>query len=112
MASKKTVFFSKPSKCPIISHLAFAVYMVIFANGFKQSLQHLMEFLALYEKESRQLISKEKSCVVGKSTSLATIRIIEEVTEYQRRKLPIKYLGFTLFHGRKKIKYFNDIQVQ
>ena len=48
---KKTIPFSKPSNCPIISHLSFVDGMMILANGFKKSLQQLMQFLALYETE-------------------------------------------------------------
>lgn len=64
MFTKKTTAFSRPIHCPIISHLAFADDMVIFTNGYKQSLQHLGNFLSLYEQESCQSISKEMSCYI------------------------------------------------
>lgn len=63
LLTKKTIVFSRPSHCPAISHLAFADDMIIFSNGSKKSLQHLVNFLARYEAESGQLI-KEKSCFV------------------------------------------------
>lgn len=87
------VAFSKPSHCPVISHLAFADDIVIFANGAKQSLQHLMNFLNTYEIESSQLIRKGKSCfIVGDSTPSTRCQIIEQVTGFQRKKLSVKYL--------------------
>lgn len=87
----------KPSHCPVISHLAFADDMVIFTNGSKLSLQNLMNFLNLYDQESEQSISNEKSCyVVGNDVSTVRCQIIEEVTYYQRKKFPIKYLGYVL----------------
>lgn len=51
LLGKKTVNFSRPSHCPVVSYLAFADDLVIFINGFKQSLQHLMGFLNQYESE-------------------------------------------------------------
>ena len=69
-----------------------------------------MQFLLLYEKESGQLISRGNSYyVVGEKVSRDRCQIIEEVTGFQRKKLPINYLGCTLFTGRKKIDYFGSI---
>lgn len=62
--SIKIIAFSTLVHCPNVSHLAFANYMVIFSNGSKRSLQHLMAFLSLYEKESDHLINMEVSCYI------------------------------------------------
>lgn len=68
----------------------------------KCSLQQLIGFLGLYEEESEsgQLINKDKSCYIV---------IVLEVTGFKRRNLPVKYLGCSLFTGRKQIDYFNDL---
>lgn len=69
-----------------------------------------MAFLGTYEKEFDQLISKKKRCyILGDKTDSARCHIIEEVTSFQKRNLPIKYLGWSLFIGRKKIVYFDDV---
>ena len=60
--NKQTLAFSMPLHCPLISHLAFADDMIIFTNGAKQFLQHLMNFLSLYK--IGQSISKAKSCIL------------------------------------------------
>lgn len=55
------------------------------------------------------MIIKAKSCyIVGDSTSITRCQTIE-VTRFQKKRLPIKYLGCVLFTGRKRIEYFSDM---
>lgn len=64
---RKLVSFSTPNHCFMISHLAFDDDVLIFTNGSKISLRHLMDFIGIYEKEFGQLVNKEKNnFIVGK----------------------------------------------
>lgn len=75
---KKTIDFSKPLQCHIMSPISFTDDMIIFANSEKHSLELLMAFVLCYEVESGQLINKDKSCyVVGDKTNLNRCSIIE-----------------------------------
>ena len=45
----------------VISHLSFADDIIIFSNGSRPSLSHIMRVLHMYEGLSSQLVSQEKS---------------------------------------------------
>lgn len=57
--------------------------MVIFSNGSKRSLQHLMAFLSLYEKESDHLINMEVSCYIveggGGNLMLLDVKLLKKL---------------------------------
>lgn len=102
--NKKTIPFSKPNNFPVICHLIFADDMMIFSNGSKQYLLHLMQFLALYEKKSGRLISKGKSCyIVVERTGRDRCQIIEAVTGFQKKSFISNIWVCSLFTDRKKI---------
>lgn len=78
--------YTKPNKCLNITHLVFANDMVIFINGSKNSLRKLMEFLLMYEAESRQLINKCKIFfVVGAKTNASHCNTIAMVIGFQKK---------------------------
>ena len=69
-----------------------------------------MALLENYEKESGQLINKAKSCfIVGSKTSTFRSNTIAAITGFQKKNLPFKYLGCTLFKGIKKVDYFSEM---
>lgn len=84
--------------------------MVIFTNGSRGSLRNLMSFLSQYEYEYGKLINKAKSCfVMGPKTSIVISNNIGLVIRFQKKELPLSYLGCVLFNGRKKVDYFSNI---
>ena len=64
-----------------------------------------------YEETTGQLINNLKSsfsCTVA--TSKVRCQIIKSATSFMETKLPIKYLGFPLFTGRKKSTLFAAVE--
>lgn len=94
---------------PFVSHLAYADDVVIFCNGSKRSLEKHMQCLQMYQDFSGQLVSVSKSCyVTGRDVSHRD-EVIANVTGFQRKELPIIYLGCPLYVGRKTISLFDGV---
>nr|XP_027071629.1 uncharacterized protein LOC113696407 [Coffea arabica] len=102
--------FKIPSTCPVITHLAFADDVIIFCSGVKSTLRHVMRVLGLYCSTSGQQVNCLKSCfVTHDKLSPARRRVVSQVSGFQAKSLPLKYLGCTLYSGRRRCSYFLDI---
>ncbi|XP_031112253.1 uncharacterized protein LOC116016235 [Ipomoea triloba] len=103
--------YKNPSAaCPIITHLAFADDILIFASGSRKSLQNIKATLQEYEQASGQKINFSKSFfVTSKFASTARINTITRELGMHRHTIPFKYLGVNLFKGRNKSFYYQHI---
>ncbi|XP_071926190.1 uncharacterized protein [Coffea arabica] len=102
--------FKVPIGCPVITHLAFADDMVIFTGGLKSSLCLVVRVLEDYCEVSGQKINKQKSAfLVHPRISPHRCSIIRQLTGFQKRSFPIRYLGCPLYTGRRKKEYFGEI---
>ncbi|XP_059284742.1 uncharacterized protein LOC132038032 [Lycium ferocissimum] len=101
--------FYRPNKAPHITYLAFADYVIYFTSGKPADLRKVLKILTVYENVSGQLINKQKSCVAfAPKASFEVTHRVTHLTEMNRKKWPIKYLGCPLFVGRMKIIYFSE----
>ncbi|XP_075107186.1 uncharacterized protein LOC142180150 [Nicotiana tabacum] len=83
---------------------------ILFCNENKRSMRLVLSTLTEYEKISRQLINKNKSCfAMSTKTNLVTINRMKAITGMKYQKFPIKYLGCPLTTGRNKIEFYSDI---
>ncbi|PKA62829.1 5'-3' exoribonuclease 2 [Apostasia shenzhenica] len=93
-----------------VSHLAFADDCIIFCNGTKNSLQKIKNFLNHYESISGQKINVSKSSFIcSKKTGKILINNISNITGFNRKYLPISYLGCPIYKGNIKIFFFNNV---
>lgn len=102
--------FSHPQGVPIISHLLYADDIVIFSNGSKSSLKVISNYLALYERWSRQKVSKEKSSLIfSKHISYARRRQLLRLIGFSKAVFPFKYLRVPVVSGRIKAVHFDEL---
>lgn len=95
---------------PKINHLSYADDLIIFCSGKTYTLELIMATLTNYEKNSGQLINREKSCfLVDDSMSEKRKSIVANCLDLQKKDFPITYFGCPIFVGRKKIQYFSNI---
>nr|XP_033511967.1 uncharacterized protein LOC117276725 [Nicotiana tomentosiformis] len=95
---------------PQINHLSFANDIIIFTSGGRTSLQKIMRILDNYEDISGQQINRHKSHFITSPCAFpATIRRVQDVTDFTNKESPLTYLGFPLYTGRKRIVHFNDL---
>lgn len=100
-------YFHVPRGVPLHSHILYADDSIIFSNGCKKSIQHLLNFLEKYERSSGQSINCSKSCfIASQRMPVAAINRIKSQTGYLHKKSVITYLGIPLFKGRQKIVHF------
>ena len=96
--------------CPLVSHLVFADDVIVFANGGADSLKRVMQILECYQSDSGQLVNVQKSgYLVHPRITVARKRVIERVTHFHKRELPVRYLVAPLFIGRAKEAYYSDL---
>ena len=69
-----------------------------------------MKVLETYASVSGQKVNHQKSCSLshGKFPRMRK-RIVGEITRFQSREFPVKYLGCPLYIGRRKNCYFSEI---
>lgn len=53
--------YTMPKDCQVISHLLYADYVLLFANGEKRNLKKLLNFIKLYENAFRHKLNFAKS---------------------------------------------------
>ncbi|XP_049399871.1 uncharacterized protein LOC125863926 [Solanum stenotomum] len=95
--------FGLPTWSDQINHLAYVDDTIIFTSANGNSLDVLMTTLRDYEKQSGQMINKEKSSFfVFHNTSHDLILDIEAKTGFIRGKFPLMYLGCPIGHAKKK----------
>ncbi|XP_075499822.1 uncharacterized protein LOC142538375 [Primulina tabacum] len=99
------------SGCDIlISHLAYADDVIIFANGGSCGLKILMDFLNHYENCTGQLVNVVKSSVILPPRCSAHLRSrILCITRFAEGHLPLKYLGVPLFRGNRVCSLFEPL---
>ncbi|MQL86618.1 hypothetical protein Taro_019165 [Colocasia esculenta] len=69
-----------------------------------------MKFLRAYKGSSGQLIKVAKSSFIVSDKAPGSLsRSIADITGFVQAKLPIKYLGVSLFAGRRRPSYFSHI---
>nr|XP_027081130.1 uncharacterized protein LOC113703846 [Coffea arabica] len=109
-AISRVVGYKVPRYCPFVSHLAFADDVIVFANGGADSLKRVMQILECYQSDFGQLVNVQKSgYLVHPRITVARKRVIERVTHFHKRELPVRYLGAPLFIGRAKEAYYSDL---
>lgn len=102
--------FRVPAGCPIITHLAYANDVIIFCRARKQSIQMVMQILMEYCAVSGQQVNQSKSCYMSHSKlPLERRRVGGQMTGFQWKAFPVKYLGFPLFYGRCRCSYFSKV---
>ncbi|XP_019191194.1 PREDICTED: uncharacterized protein LOC109185694 [Ipomoea nil] len=110
LLSQKRSLFSQPMGSPGINHLAFADDMVIFTSGKNGGIQEIMEVLETYEKQSGQLINKQKSAFyVHPRAPDENIERIRDISGCQHKNFPFTYLGCPIYEGRKRVEMFNGL---
>lgn len=103
-------WYQTNARCPAVSHLLFADDTLIFSNASVRHLRRLMDFLRKYEETSGQLINKNKSSFyVPTHATESLVQKIIDTTGFTRTKLPIKYLGVSIYAGRQKPAHFASI---
>ena len=96
--------------CLIISNSMFADDVILFLNGCEASIQGLMRILSGYERATRQLVNTSKSSfMVAPSTTINTIRRIQDITSFSRSYLHFDYLGCPIFSRRTRVHYFDGL---
>ncbi|XP_075521602.1 uncharacterized protein LOC142554810 [Primulina tabacum] len=94
----------------LISHLAYADDVIIFANGGSRSLRRLMGLLHHYENCSGQLVNAVKSSVILPPRCSERLRSrILRITRFAEGHLPLKYLGVPLFRGNRVCSLFEHL---
>ncbi|XP_027124314.1 uncharacterized protein LOC113769296 [Coffea eugenioides] len=84
--------------------------VIVFANGGADSLKRVMQILECYQSDSGQLVNVQKSgYLVHHRIIVARKRVIERVTHFHKRELPVRYPGAPLFIGRAKEAYYSDL---
>ncbi|XP_073015629.1 uncharacterized protein [Primulina eburnea] len=89
------------SDCDIlISHLAYADDIIIFANGGSRGMQRLVDFLHHYENCSGQRVNAAKSSLILPPRCSGRLRSrLLRITGFAEGHLPLKYLGVPLLSG-------------
>ncbi|CAA7409870.1 unnamed protein product [Spirodela intermedia] len=96
--------------CPIISHSLFADDAILFLNRCEASIKGLMTIISSYERAIGQFVNISKSnFIVASSTTISTIRRIQDITRFSRGHLPFYYLGCLIFLGCTRIHYFDTL---
>ncbi|XP_073051335.1 uncharacterized protein [Primulina eburnea] len=94
----------------LISHLAYADVIIIFANGGARGMRCIKEFLWHYENCSGQLVNVAKSAIILPPRSPECLRTcLLRITGFAEGQLPLKYLGVPLFRGNRKSTLFEPL---
>ncbi|XP_075496426.1 uncharacterized protein LOC142533504 [Primulina tabacum] len=94
----------------LLSHLAYADDIIIFANGGTREMNSLMDFLHHYENCSRQLVNAVKSVIIlpPRCSGRTRSRLLR-ITGFGEGCFPIKYLGVPLFRGNRVCSLFDPL---
>ena len=108
LQTNKLAPFGLPSQAFSVSQLCYTDDLIVFTLATRRSVANLFQFLQQYERASGQRVNSQKSVfVVSKSCSLQQIHLVSSFSGIKPTSLPLKYLGNTLFKGRKKPSYFH-----
>ncbi|XP_073037089.1 uncharacterized protein [Primulina eburnea] len=99
------------SDCDIlISHLAYADDVIIFASGGSRGMQRLVDFLHHYENCSGQRVNAAKSSLILPPRCSGRLRSrLLRITGFAEGHLPLKYLGVPLFRGNRTCSLFEPL---
>ncbi|XP_075503964.1 uncharacterized protein LOC142541290 [Primulina tabacum] len=94
----------------LLSHLAYADDIIIFANGGTREMNSLMDFLHHYENFSGQLVNAVKSVIIlpPRCSGRTRSRLLR-ITGFGEGCFPIKYLGVPLFRGNRVCSLFDPL---
>ncbi|XP_075504648.1 uncharacterized protein LOC142542098 [Primulina tabacum] len=94
----------------LLSHLAYADDIIIFANGGTREMNSLMDFLHHYENCSGQLVNAVKSVIIlpPRCSGRTRSRLLR-ITGFGEGCFPIKYLGVPLFRGNRVCSLFDPL---
>ncbi|XP_075499823.1 uncharacterized protein LOC142538376 [Primulina tabacum] len=94
----------------LLSHLAYADDIIIFANGGTREMNSLMDFLHHYENCSGQLVNAVKSVIIlpPRCSGRTRSRLLR-ITGFGEGCFPIKYLGVPLFCGNRVFSLFDPL---
>lgn len=82
----------------MVSHLAYADDVIIFANGVARGMMRLKDFLWHYENCSGQLVNVVKSVIIFPPRCPDRLRSrLLRISGFTEGHLPLKYLGVPLF---------------
>ncbi|XP_060177872.1 uncharacterized protein LOC132607811 [Lycium barbarum] len=69
-----------------------------------------MEVLLNYQIVSGQRMNRDKSCFyMYKTCAMSLVQDVTKITSFTIGEFPFKYLGYPIFHSRKKKAYYNDL---
>ncbi|XP_075473926.1 uncharacterized protein LOC142504979 [Primulina tabacum] len=99
------------SDCDIlISHLAYADDVIIFASGGSRGMQRLVDFLHHYENCSGQRVNAAKSSLILPPRCSGRLRSrILRITGFAEGHLPLKYLGVPVYRGNRTCSLFEPL---
>ncbi|XP_073033924.1 uncharacterized protein [Primulina eburnea] len=99
------------SDCDIlISHLAYADDVIIFASGGTRGMQRLVDFLHHYENCSGQRVNATKSSLILPPRCSGRLRSrLLRITGFAEGHLPLKYLGVPLYRGNRTCSLFEPL---
>ncbi|VFQ97942.1 unnamed protein product [Cuscuta campestris] len=102
--------FTQPRDAPHIHHLAYADDIVIFTSARGDTLERVRAVLRSYEQISGQAVSLPKSAFFMHPKALAPVlERVRDTLECSLDVLPFTYLGCPIYHGRKRIHYFEPV---
>lgn len=102
--------FRVPLGCLPVTHLAYADDIIIFSSGLPRSVRLAMKALDAYVSVLGQKVNQQKSCVLA-HVNFPRIRkrSIAEMTRFQSKKFPVKYMDCLLYAGQRKRCYFAGV---
>ncbi|KAL3537749.1 hypothetical protein ACH5RR_001115 [Cinchona calisaya] len=98
--SKMDYYHTSRNAFPI-NHLTYADDIIIFTNGGKKTVNHLMKFIHSCELDS--------GCFYQPKRMLSKARMITRITGSSKKEFPSFCLGFPLKNGRKNRVMFQPL---
>jgi hypothetical protein len=93
----------------IPTHVLYADDIMIFCQGSKRNIRHLMRIFEDYDAVSGQVINKQKSKFYTGAISNARYVVISNLLGFSPGSVPFTYLGCPIFTGRPKVIHFQSI---
>ncbi|XP_073046265.1 uncharacterized protein [Primulina eburnea] len=94
----------------LISHLAYADDVIIFASGGSRGMQRLVDFLHHYENCSGQRVNAAKSSLILPPRCSGRLRSrLLRITGFAEGHLPLKYLGVPHYRGNRTCSLFEPL---
>ncbi|KAL9680391.1 hypothetical protein QQ045_018270 [Rhodiola kirilowii] len=108
---RKVIPYKTKGGKSMIHHLLYADDMLIFSNGHKNSIRHMLNLINDFCDASGQLLNQENSKVHFAESFIAERwKSILDLTSFSEGTLPRNYLGAPLFPRRARIRYFRYME--